>query len=125
MAALPEPWMRGPLAGVSPLLAPVLFTFQHAREDLAEHTEGLSPGQLWARPYGFGSAGFHILHLAGSVSRLIAYLQGKQLTPEQLVDLEVEKSPVPVDRAALLAAMESAFATAEHVVRALDPAILT
>jgi hypothetical protein len=34
MDALPEPWMRGPIEGVHPLLAPVLYSFQMAREDL-------------------------------------------------------------------------------------------
>ena len=30
-----EPWMRGPIPGVDPLLAPILYSFQMAREDLA------------------------------------------------------------------------------------------
>jgi hypothetical protein len=34
MDPLPEPWMRGPIAAVDPLLAPVLYSFQQAREDL-------------------------------------------------------------------------------------------
>ena len=50
MANLPEPWMRGPIAGVNPLITPVLYTFQHATEDLTHHTEGLTVEQLWATP---------------------------------------------------------------------------
>jgi len=125
MATLPEPWMRGPIAGVSPLTAPVLYTFQHAREDLARYTEGLTPDQLWARPFGFGPVGFHILHIAGSTSRLITYLQGAQLTEQQLTEMEAEKTPPPLDREALLAAMERAFTAAEGVVRSIDPATLS
>ena len=45
-----EPWLRGPIPDVSPLVAPVLYSFEQAREDLAEHTEGLTTEQVWARP---------------------------------------------------------------------------
>jgi hypothetical protein len=125
MAELPEPWMRGPVAGVHPLLAPVLFSFQHAREDLARYTAGTTPEQLWARPFDLGSAGFHILHLSGSVERLITYLQGRQLSQGQLAALEAEKSPPPLNRDQLLAAMDRTFSEAERVVRAIDPTTLT
>ena len=54
MPDLPEPWMRGPIPGVSPLTAPILYAFQQAREDLARFTDGLSTEQIWARPHGFG-----------------------------------------------------------------------
>ena len=43
-----EPWMRGPIPDVDPLLAPVLYSFQQAREDLVHWTEGLTGEQLWA-----------------------------------------------------------------------------
>src|SRR5438045_540936 len=33
MAILPEPWIRGPLPGMHPLVAPILYSFQQARED--------------------------------------------------------------------------------------------
>jgi hypothetical protein len=67
--------MRGPIGGVHPLLAPVLYTFQHAREDLAKHVDGLTTEQMWAGPHGFGSVGFHIRHIAGSTDRLMTYVQ--------------------------------------------------
>ena len=116
--------MRGPIAGVSPLTAPILYSFQQAREDLARYTEGLSTNQLWAKPFDLGSAGFHILHIAGSVDRLMSYLQGRQLTDSQLAELEREKSPEQLDRDALLATLDRAFAAAEQVVRSIDPATL-
>jgi len=109
---------------VSPLTAPVLYSFQHAREDLARYTEGLSGPQLWARPFDLGPAGFHILHIAGSVDRLMTYVLGNQLSESQLAALEREKSPEPLDRDALLAIMDRVFAAAEQVVRAIDPATL-
>ncbi|MEO8371807.1 MAG: DinB family protein [Candidatus Solibacter sp.] len=116
--------MRGPLPGVDPLLAPLLYSFQMAREDLALHTAKLSPAELWARPFGLTSAGFHIRHLAGSAERLLAYLQGRELTPAQLAAMEAEASAEQPTREQLLAAMEKVFRDAEAVVRALDTATL-
>ena len=118
---LPEAWMRGPIPGVHPLCMPVLFTFQQAREDLARYTEGLSTTQLWATPYGLGSAGFHVLHIAGSTERLMAYLNGKELSAAQLDALAAEATASGTERGELLAIVDRAFDDAERVVRALDP----
>ena len=123
MADLPEPWMRGPIAGLSPLLAPVLYSFQQAREDLARFTEGLSTEQIWARPHGFGPVGFHLRHIAGSVGRLITYVEGRQLSPEQLAALSAEMEP-GATREDLLSALDAALDKAEEVVRRIDPATL-
>lgn len=118
---LPEPWMRGPISGVDPLCAPVLYAFQQAREDLAKYTEGLSTAQLWATPHGFGSVGFHVLHIAGSTGRLMTYLKGGELSGEQLELLAAEPSATGMSREELLAAIERAFGEAEFVVRAIPP----
>jgi len=116
--------MRGPIPGVDPLLAPVLYTFTQAREDLASYTEGLTPDQIWDQPYGLGSLGFHLRHIAGSTARLVTYLEGRQLTDEQLHALKAEKDPGVETRDQLLAAMDAAFAQAEAVVRAIRPETL-
>jgi uncharacterized damage-inducible protein DinB len=118
-----EPWMRGPIQGVSPLTAPILYTFQHAREDLAKYTEGLTAQQIWATPYGFGSVGFHIRHIGGSTDRLITYMRGEQLTPAQLEFLKAEKNP-GADAEVLLREMDEFFRKAEVIVRGVDPATL-
>lgn len=122
---LPEPWMRGPVPGVHPLLAPILYSFQQAREDLARYTATLSREQVWSSPHGFGSVGFHLRHIAGSTARLVTYLQGRQLSPEQIAALKAEKDPGGAGREELLAELDRAFAEAEAVVRALDPNRLT
>ena len=70
-----EPWLRGPIEGVDARVAPILYAFRQAREDLAKYTEGLSAEQLWDSPHGFGSVGFHVRHIAGSTDRLMSYLQ--------------------------------------------------
>jgi DinB family protein len=107
-----EAWLRGPIQGVDPLTAPVLYAFIQAREDLAHWTVGLTPDQLWR-----SGAGYHIRHIARSTDRLMEYLQ--QRLPEQLGDGEPGAS-----REALLAELDAAFNRAEKVVRAIDPSIL-
>jgi hypothetical protein len=106
-------------------VAPVLYSFQHAREDLAKHTEGLTPEQIWARPFGLGSVGFHLRHLAGSTRRLMAYVQGRALEEQELAELRAEDLQSGPDRAELLAALEGAFRAAESIVRSIDPSTLT
>jgi len=123
MAELPEPWLRGPIAGVDTLVAPVLYAFQQAREDLARYTEGLSTEQVWARPHGFGPVGFHLRHIAGSVQRLMTYVQGRQLSPEQFAAIERQMDP-GASREELLAELDRSLWQAEEIVRALDPAAL-
>jgi hypothetical protein len=121
---LPEPWLRGPIPDVHPLIVPILYAFQQAREDLARYTGPLTAEQLWARPHGFGSVGFHIRHIAGSTERLTAYLQERQLTAEQLSEVGTEMEPLPIGREELLAKLDRAFGDAEAVVRRIDPATL-
>ena len=107
-----EAWLRGPIAGVDPLTAPVLYAFTQAREDLARYSEGLTPDQLWT-----SNVGFHIRHIARSTDRLLAYLEGR--LPQQLGDGDPGAS-----REELLAELDAAFNRAEKVVRSIDPATL-
>ena len=93
-----EPWMRGPLEGVEPLVQPLLFSFQQAREDLDKWTEGLTPEQMWARPMDLGPVGFHVRHIGGAVERLMVYLEGGQLSEQQLADLKAEMGAWPIAR---------------------------
>ena len=118
--SLPEAWLRGPIPGVDTLLAPLFFSFQMAREDLAHWTEGLTSAQLWATPHGFGSVGFHLRHIAGSTDRLMTYVEGKQLSEAQMAVLKAEKEP-GASREMLLAGLNAAFDNAEAVVRSLNP----
>lgn len=118
-----EAWMRGPIPGVDPVLAPVLYSFQQAREDLARWTQSLTVDQLWSTPHGFGSVGFHLRHIAGSTNRLMTYVLGEQLTADQLAFLKSEHDPGG-SREELLEAIDLAFRQAEAVVRSLDPSKL-
>lgn len=121
---LEEPWLRGPMQGVDPILAPVLYSFQHAREDLARYTEGLTAEQIWARPHGLGPVGFHLRHIGGSADRLSTYLQGQQLSPEQMAALKAEMQP-GASREDLLSDLEAALQRAGERVLAVDIGSLT
>jgi hypothetical protein len=116
----PEPWMRGPLAGIDPLVAPLFYSFTMARQDLAEFTEGLTPDQIWARPFGLNPVGREIRHIGGSVDRLVTYLEGRELSEAQLAELKAEFEP-GASRADLLAALDAQLARAEQVLRSIDP----
>jgi len=120
----PEPWLRGQLPGVDLFVAPLLYSFQMAREDLARYTEDLTTERIWATPHGFGSVGFHLRHIAGSVDRLMTYVTGGQLSDAQMAALKSEKES-GATRDILLAEIEAAFEKAEATARCLDPACLT
>src|ERR1700691_3601549 len=119
-----EPWLRGPLAGVNPLVAPTLHAFAQAREELGLLPDGLTDAEIWLRPHGLAPVGFQLRHIAGSVERLTTYLRGEQLAPEQLIAIPQEMDPGP-GRLTLLAEVNEALQQCEQVIRALDPTILT
>ena len=79
-----EPWLRGGITDLDPLRAAILYSFRHAREDIELWTSRMPEADLCM---GFGnvaSVGFHVRHIAGSVDRLMTYVQGQQLTDEQI-----------------------------------------
>jgi uncharacterized damage-inducible protein DinB len=119
-----EPWLRGPVAGVDPLIAPILYSFEQAYEDLEKYSEGLSVAQIWATPHGFGSMGFHLRHIAGSVQRLMTYVQGRQLSDQQMAEIKTQHEP-GASRDELLAGLRTSFDNAGAVVRGIDPATLS
>ena len=123
MDALVEPWLRGPLRGVDTFIAPLLYSLQMAREDLAKYTAGLTTEQIWATPHGFGSVGFHLRHIAGSTDRLMTYVSGGQLSSDQMAALKAENEP-GATREDLLARIDRAFESAQAIARGLDPARL-
>jgi hypothetical protein len=71
----PEYWLRGPVEGIPPVLMPVAHALLQAREDLRGAAESLSTVELWARPGGAASVGFHLRHISGSLDRLFTYVQ--------------------------------------------------
>lgn len=114
-----EAWLRGPIDGVSPFVAPALFAFQQSREDVARFTEGLTTDQIWVRIEDLAPVGFHIRHIGGSVERLATYLEGKQLSEVQLTAIDAEMTP-GTSREDLLKQLDVALKDAETVCRAVD-----
>ena len=117
---LPEPWMRGIIAGIDPVIGHLLRASEHIREDLDHAIGPLSIEQLWATPCGMTSAGFHAKHLAGSTGRLCTYLEGGQLTREQLAAIG-EEGRGSESAQDLIAAVRGSLARYEDLVRGLVP----
>jgi hypothetical protein len=115
----PEHWLRGPLVDVNALLQPVAHALLQAGEDLQAHLAGLRPEQLWARPGGAASIGFHVRHLAGSLDRLLTYARGESLSADQVAYLRSEGQPgePPADAVSVLATAQAALDRALEQVR--------
>jgi uncharacterized damage-inducible protein DinB len=122
MSRGPEPWLRGPIEGIHPLVMPVFYSFAQVREDLQKHIEGLTDLQVW-RAIGSVSIGFHLKHMAGSIDRLTTYLRGRQLSHEQLLALG-EESKADLSLTELLRRVEASLEASEDYLRHLDPATL-
>jgi len=112
--------MRGIVPGIDPVIGHLLRASEHIREDLERAIAPLRREQIWATPEGMTSAGFHVKHLAGSTARLSTYLEGGQLSPEQLAALKAE-STGEESAEELMAAVRAALARYEELVRALSP----
>jgi len=115
----PEPWLRGPLEDVHPLVMPVFFSFAQVREELARFTEGLRDDQLY-RDIGGTTLAFHLAHLAASIERLTTYLMGGQLTSEQLTSLRSEREPGKT-LPELLTLIEGSLSSSEQALRQIKP----
>lgn len=86
----PEAWLRGPLPDVDPYLMPAAHALVQSGEDLASAVAGLSAEQLWARPGGAASVGFHLRHIPGALDRLLTYARGETLTDAQRAAAKAE-----------------------------------
>jgi uncharacterized damage-inducible protein DinB len=122
----PEPWLRGPVEGIPPMLMPVAHALIMAREDAERAIAELDTEALWARPGGAASAGFHAMHLAGSLDRLFTYARGEALSEAQFAALARESSPAAPPPAAreLLRAVDDAVETALRQLRSTDASTL-
>jgi uncharacterized damage-inducible protein DinB len=122
MAALPEPWLRGPVPGVPPVLQPVAHALLHAVDDVRAVLDGFPDGRLWERPAGVAAVGFHLRHMAGVLDRMASYARGEALSPDQLAALSGEATPGPELTADLVRSFEAAVGAMLAQVRETDPA---
>jgi len=123
----PEVWLRGPLPDVQPLLQPVAHSLLQCRNEVRAAVPSLTPAQVWMRPGGAASAGYHVRHAIGSLDRLLTYARGEQLSPVQLDALRSEGVADHADDIAprLVAEFESAVERALSQLRATpEPSLL-
>jgi hypothetical protein len=119
-----EPWMSGTLTFLGPIRAALLYSFQHAQEDLERWTRSLTDEDIWRRFGDVAPVGFHIRHIAGSVDRLITYAQGGTLDDAQMKVLKSEAEATGPSRDGLLALLNEKLSHADAIVRSIDPKTL-
>ncbi len=120
MSPQPEPWMRGVVPDINPVIGHLLRASEHIREDIEAAVSPLTVDQIWAEPNGMTSVGFHVKHLAGSTERLCTYLAGSQLSEEQLAAIRLEGEGRE-SGADLLDGVRAALSHYEAMVRSLRP----
>jgi uncharacterized damage-inducible protein DinB len=112
--------MTGAITGMHPLQAALLYSFEHARVDITKWTEGMTTEQLWRRSGEVASVAFHVLHIGGSVDRLMTYAEGKQLSEEQMQELRAEAEIRDLSRDELLTRLEAKLQAAGARLQKLD-----
>ena len=110
--------MRGPIDGVPPLLMPAAHALQQAHEDVREVLGRLTTDQLWVRPGGAASVGFHVRHIGGALDRLFTYARGESLDAAQLRAKVNEEQDTGLDASALAAEVDDAMLRAFTQLRA-------
>ena len=115
----PEVWLRGPLPDYLDELQPVAHSLLQVREEIAD-VAALPSDDVWARPGGAASIGFHLRHLTGSLDRLLTYARGDGLNAAQRAALSEERGDGrPEERAeTLVQAAQDAIDRALAHVRA-------
>jgi hypothetical protein len=93
VAPKPEVWLRGPIDQMPALLMPAAHAFVQVAEEVEDVASTLTADELWQRPGGAASPGFHLKHLVGATDRLLTYARGKSLSPAQIAVMKAEKDP--------------------------------
>jgi uncharacterized damage-inducible protein DinB len=120
---LPEPWLRGTLAGVPAVPRAALHALELAGEDLQHWCGQLTDEQLNQRPAQIAPVAFHLRHIARSLDRLLTYAEGGALDDTQVAALRTELSP-GAKRGDLLAELSSALAKSAARISGLSRADL-
>src|SRR5690349_24917819 len=82
--AQPEVWLRGPVEGFPAELQPAVHALMQAVEDVEAAVTPLSIDEIWAKPGGAASIGFHARHIVGALDRLYSYARGLALSETQI-----------------------------------------
>lgn len=117
---MPEPWLRGTLTEVSPVIRAVLHALELAEEDVVRWCEQLTDAEVNARRSGLAAFAFQVRHIAGSLDRLLTYAEGSHLSEEQMRVLRsLEHEPVS-SREELLSLFAEAIRNSKQRVRNLE-----
>ncbi len=81
----------------------MLHALQLAGEDIARWCVPLSTAQMHARPLQLPSVAFHVVHIAGSLDRLLTYAEGRRLNETQLQALAAEDAGTGTSETLLMA----------------------
>jgi uncharacterized damage-inducible protein DinB len=95
-----ESWLSGALEGFSPTLMPAAHALVQAETDVEKAVNGLTTKELWMKLNGAPPVGFHLLHIAGSIDRLLTYARGENLKQEQFDFLSAETDSSQTEDAA-------------------------
>jgi uncharacterized damage-inducible protein DinB len=87
---LSEPWLRGTLTEVTPVIRGALHSLELAKEDLWKWCYPLTMEQLNKTTGGIAAVAFHLRHIARSLDRLLTYAEGAQLNDAQIAALRSE-----------------------------------
>jgi len=96
---------------------PAAHALLQAREDVEHVLQSLTTEELWVRPGGAASVGFHVRHLAGALDRLLTYARGEALDDAQKRAATAEAREEGLDAAALRAEVDAALAAALAQIR--------
>ena len=85
-----EPWLRGTLSEIPPVVRAVFHSLEMAQEDTAHWCSGLDERELHARPFQLPSVTFQLRHIARSLDRFCSYAEGTPLNEQQFAALASE-----------------------------------
>lgn len=118
--------MRGPIPGIPDLLQPVAHTLLQVAEDVSTYIDQLSPQELWTKPCGSASIGFHLQHISGVIDRMFTYAENKPLSDEQFDYLHREGiENVDASPASLLENLHEQIKQSLQKLALIDPDTLT
>lgn len=118
-----EPWLRGEILALPPVVLPAAHALMQAAEDIPAAVAGLTAAETWLTPGGAASVGFHLRHVTGSIDRLLTYEREHALTDAQLTTLANEGTAgaPPLAAGLLVGGVTRAIETAIAAMRAAPP----
>ncbi|GAA0880217.1 hypothetical protein GCM10009119_31870 [Algoriphagus jejuensis] len=122
----PEVWLRGAISGIPALLQPVAHAIRQAQDEIHALMDDFPTEQLWQKPAGMASPGFHLQHIAGVLDRMATYAKGDVLKESQFAYLKAEGVPnEDLSTTALLENLDRQIELFLEVLSSIDPATLT